>query len=657
MEPLNQLIESIRKAQVILFLGSGFSLKAGAPSGSGLVKAIKSNMTNEELQDEWGETRDCEKGESSLAKVSQVYERLRDSRGALLNIVENAMSFERKDMTDHKALTQIPHFQTIITTNYDTLLEDTYGDDCHVIRTASDCINKPSDKVQIYKIHGDFLAKENIVLTEEDYTRFFDKDRGNSMWAAVKDELLSHDVLFIGYSLDDANLFHIIKDINSETTGTPHNYYLVAPSLTTSSRKKIEKEGVSYIDGRAGDILPKIIEVLDKKVDGDFKHRRISTDLYNKYCRLHKFIPTTKPSSDGKTNSVSEYELIEGKVDVQFTVPKETAIALRDFDFDKLSSDLHIKRNSIGVPYYSLDKEMMRDFEMSINNMVTMDQEEIKKLVVLPRTHKKTSFIRIPSIGFNEKVEYTLYGVTGGCHAILPTEIFNIDMTIKGTMDESQISINFKEKYKNNSEAIKWIDFIIAFCSGEVVHSTDVLTTFAVKKNEEFVNTLRNMKQYYKNLNDIECKYNTTFDEYENYSPDRYRMSLFLLAICNEGYIDVSSKFNKAPICINTTKTPKQLQEMSVKTGDHFALKYSQEVLSPYSLCGHDFNFKNRITFIYDALVTDVSSVDKSLTQITYNSVGVVYQMYTDRDTDTIIDVERFNVIPIVSGDSIKKEK
>ena len=649
MEPLNQVIEGIRREQVVLFLGAGFSLKAGAPSGKKLVEAIKSRMTDAELKDEWDEKRGDEKGEMSLTKVSGVYERLYD-REPLLALIEAALHCTIDKLDDHWNLTKIPHFHTIITTNYDTLLEDTYGDECHVIRTASDCINRPIDKTCIYKIHGDLQAKEQIILTDDDYTEFFESNRGNSIWAAVKDELLSHDVLFIGYSLDDTNIFKVLQEINKDTRDKEHHYYLVAPSLTPSSKKKIEKEGVVYIDGRAEDILPKIIRVLDKKVDSDFKHGRISTDLYYKYCRLHKIIPTTKPSTDGKTNSVSGYEFIEpSKIDVHFNVPKETAIALRDFNFDNLPDNLQVKRNNIGVPYCSITKDMMSGFEMSINNMVTMDQEEIKELVITRMTYTKASSVRIPTIGFNEKVEYTLYGENGGCHAILPTEVFNIDMAIRGTMDESQIDITFKEKYKNNSEAIKWIDFLIAFCSGEVVYSTEVLTTYAVKKNEEFVNTLHNMKQYYKNLNEIECKYNITFDEYENYSEDRYRMSRFLLAICNEGCIEVSNQFNKEPKCINSSKTPRQLQEMSVRTGDHFALKYSQAVLNPYVLCGHNFSFGNRVTIIYDALITDITKIKRGLTKITYSSLGNVYQMYTDRNPDLIIDVNGSQVIPIVA--------
>ena len=45
-------------------------------------------------------------------------------------------------------------------------------------------------------------------------------------------------------------------------------------------------------------------------------------------------------------------------------------------------------------------------------------------------------------------------------------------------------------------------------------------------------------------------------------------------------------------------------------------------------------------------LVCEVKKIDKFGKKLVGNE-----------DADTIIDVERFNVIPIVSGDSIKKEK
>ena len=44
MADFKELIDSIRKEQVTLFLGSGFSRKAGAPMANAIVTSLKESM-------------------------------------------------------------------------------------------------------------------------------------------------------------------------------------------------------------------------------------------------------------------------------------------------------------------------------------------------------------------------------------------------------------------------------------------------------------------------------------------------------------------------------------------------------------------------------------------------------------------------------------
>lgn len=638
MDCLNELIERLRKEQVVLFIGSGFSFKAGGPSSSELVDAIKAQM---------GEAQKISLYGNQLDYVSSEYEQMY-GRDSLLQIIEEKMNFTRKDISDHLALTQIPHFHTIITTNYDTLLEDAYGDNCFVVRTSEDCMNLPSSKVRLFKIHGDFKAKDNIILTKEDYTNYFTHRKNNNLWTAVTSEMLLHDVLFMGYSLEDNNIFELVKAIKEDAPNNKHNFYVVAPNLHKYKIKRLEASGLRYIDKRAEEILDEIITVLNKKITRDFRNRRVSFDTFVKYCHIHGINPTLKPGTDDAPNTVTSFDIQKpGKVDVHFSLPKETAIAIRDINFEKRNENLEIKKNDIGVPYCTLTTDLLRDFEMSINNVVTLDQDSIRELMILPRTHNLEAAIRIPSIGFNEKVTLTLYGSIECCHTLLSTEIYNIDMTIRPTKEESEFSVSFKDKYKNNSNAIKWVEFLIALCSGETVYSTAVLTTFAVKKNNELESLLQNMKQYYKNLNEIECRYNVVFDKYENYTAEKYRLSCLLLAICDEGYLDVSYKYNKEPFSVDTTKTPRQLHEMSIEIGQHFALKFSQDVLNPYVLCGKEFRFKNRITIIYDAEIMGTSTFSDEITKIILCSRGSVYEVYTDKEIESFFDSVECHTIPL----------
>ena len=119
------LIDNIRKERVTLFLGSGFSLKAGGPKSSTLVDSLLSKMSNEERDSLIGKQLDY---------VAEEYEQVY-GRDSLLENIKAQMKFERKDLSDHVFLTQIPHFHRIITTNYDTLIEDVYGKEkCYVVR-------------------------------------------------------------------------------------------------------------------------------------------------------------------------------------------------------------------------------------------------------------------------------------------------------------------------------------------------------------------------------------------------------------------------------------------------------------------------------------------------------------------------------------------
>lgn len=47
MADFKELIDSIRKEQVTLFLGSGFSRKAGAPMANAIVSALKESMPDD----------------------------------------------------------------------------------------------------------------------------------------------------------------------------------------------------------------------------------------------------------------------------------------------------------------------------------------------------------------------------------------------------------------------------------------------------------------------------------------------------------------------------------------------------------------------------------------------------------------------------------
>lgn len=102
--------------------------------------------------------------------------------------------------------------QAIITTNYDTFLEDKVFIEHTPIIGQKIITNIISDVGEIYKIHGCASDFSSIVLTKEDYERFNEKSK--YLIAKLLTFFLEHPIIFIGYGVNDENIKSILADID-----------------------------------------------------------------------------------------------------------------------------------------------------------------------------------------------------------------------------------------------------------------------------------------------------------------------------------------------------------------------------------------------------------------------------------------------------------
>jgi len=108
----------------------------------------------------------------------------------------------------------------IITTNYDTLLEELFSDKGFHKYIGQDNLlfNKTYDYGEIYKIHGCIDDYKSIVITEEDYNNF--KDKQQYLISKLLSIFLEYPIIFLGYSFSDENIedifTNILKTIGSE---------------------------------------------------------------------------------------------------------------------------------------------------------------------------------------------------------------------------------------------------------------------------------------------------------------------------------------------------------------------------------------------------------------------------------------------------------
>lgn len=99
----------------------------------------------------------------------------------------------------------------VITTNYDTFLEEIFPNFKTFIGQDELIQNNPQFIGEIYKIHGSVNDPHNIVITSEDYKEFEDKNK--YIVSKLISSFIERPIIFIGYSISDKHIQNIIKDV------------------------------------------------------------------------------------------------------------------------------------------------------------------------------------------------------------------------------------------------------------------------------------------------------------------------------------------------------------------------------------------------------------------------------------------------------------
>lgn len=144
--------------------------------------------------------------------------------------------------------------KAIITTNYDTMLEDIiFENKCkrHIGQKGFSCeIDDSEHEIDLYKIHGCITEPESIIITKEDYDNFFQKSK--YLYSKIFTLFWENPIIFMGYSVSDRN----IKDILT----------VIIEIMSDEDKKEFLKRIwiVDYVgDGKGEHIENKEIELLN----------------------------------------------------------------------------------------------------------------------------------------------------------------------------------------------------------------------------------------------------------------------------------------------------------------------------------------------------------------------------------------------------------
>lgn len=99
----------------------------------------------------------------------------------------------------------------VITTNYDSFLEDVFSGFTKYIGQSQLIFSAIQGVAEIYKIHGSVENPDSIIINETDYVGFDNKSA--YLAAKLMTIFMEYPIIFIGYSISDVNVQNIIKSI------------------------------------------------------------------------------------------------------------------------------------------------------------------------------------------------------------------------------------------------------------------------------------------------------------------------------------------------------------------------------------------------------------------------------------------------------------
>lgn len=594
MNKISELIMKIREKKVILWVGAGFSLYAGMPSASKLVNSIINQSTDDE--------KNILRNITALQDVSEEFVLLRDGdKDELLKILQKEIIIPPKDLSLHEMLRQIPQINEIITTNYDTLFEQAYGDKIiviphnHLVPFSTDV-----NKVRLYKIHGDFSYSTSIIVTKTDYVNYFAFQQDDPIWSIVKSFLAKYSILFIGYSLEDENVRSVFTAIDDKLGEFRNKCYFVSPRLPGHRQTYLSKKNIQYIDMTGEEIIPIIHGEIQKHLIEDLQRGYLHHSSVCQILRENNIDANFNIQSDG-TLYLKSVQCSDASIKGSIEFNNDNQLPVEDLQafMHGLSFD-SVKLNKGSI---SSLKTYLKGFELPIVNDAENIELEIK---AIPRKTFECSFL----LRNNGQVLNDIKG-----------NIYCSNYLIQLNFEHKYVSLSYKYKVMDgdtdfNFETVENIDviqakqiytFLNTWLQGDeiVILSKDITEIPNIPSPAEIADQLKNkidyLARFYSNLFEIQRYFGVVFDTISEITENDLKDMTYLLAAIRKNALTVNNLKMKI--------TPSAHDFEQIISEDGFSVKFVMKKPEPLELFGKIFTLQEGQINCTDAYVVNKKEV------------------------------------------------
>ena len=497
------LFELVRQEEIVIWAGAGLSLYAGFPSGNELKEILLNNLSKPE--------KESINVNLPLSSLAEEFCRLKNnSRNSLIRIL-NKIFLNKIPLSKecHQNLALIPHFKTIITTNYDTLIEDTFGENGQFVYSVKQIPYLENGKTHIFKIHGDLKEPDSIIITDSDYNNFFKLDSENGVyWTVIKERLSTNSVLFLGYNIEDPNVSVVFDKITDELGANRKECFLVAPNLAQHKINNLTQKGIQYINSTAEELVKELINNIKENIIEDLEKGITSADTFRSFLSNIDLLPDLKGGKEKyKVHSLrGTNESVEGKMNITFK---------NDANFFKEFNDFALGKK---IGNFEIPEDKLINADFRYGGIKFPNPSGINKLIFksIPR------ITTIVDIRFEDDVELIgtpvkIYGSQNTMEIHLELKnaklTVNFDLT-KFPKTDFKFNYQHKELCNNVKEEIELFTFMLNLAKGMK------FKTFA-KSGETFTNAFSPMEamrkeaeyflNYFINLKRIEKHFGIRF--------------------------------------------------------------------------------------------------------------------------------------------------
>lgn len=507
---LKSLFEAIRMQDAVLWVGAGFSRYAGYKTGADLCKRFYKEIAK-------GDREGVEK--NNLQKVTHALKYLYKEKGKqkIIDILTTEY-INKKPVSQeyHDKLSKIPHISTIITTNYDRMLELSYKKKAHLIYRDNDITSKEKGKVDILKIHGHLADPESIIITEKDYQNFFLKGKEKNIWKVVSERIATKSQILLGYGFEDINVINTFYEI-WRNIDEKKPCYLIAPDLKKPQIARLNDMGIIYINLSGEKFIDELYQNIKDNIEQDRKEGKVDIDAYLEFMTEHDIAPIIKASKTGHSvtsfRSTDENSVLSGHV--KFTIKnKHSANNFTDFLTGKILNEV-----AIPIDFFSFEAHGILLAKNDSNEETFFIFKRIPKEYIVDIRFKETSYER------NDiSVKFVVSESNAECIVDLKQGKLIVKMEDNGTLPMNYRFVHeHNSQYGKTKDEIEYFEFLLNLVSGSQLTAylnNEPVYTNRFSQNQIVINSIEFFLQYFKKLKRIENYYDFQFGNFDLNSID-----------------------------------------------------------------------------------------------------------------------------------------